>query len=143
MGRKIKRKIVNKDAAGISVPYSTSSTSNAPNTIYTASSQSNTPPASVMYWPNPETWQTQGKDAAKKAYYEYLNALNEYMQTTTDNVEKKLQAAGKMNSLIQSMIQGVQVATEAVENINKRIRQGESTAKIDLDSVVFLVKKLI
>jgi hypothetical protein len=142
MSRSWKRKKVDKDGAGISVPYTTTNTSNSPSTNHTSSEQGGTV-AGVMYWPNPNTWHVQGKDAAKKAYYEYLNALNEYMQSPSDQPERKLQAAGKMNSLIESMVQGVQVAVEAVEKINKRIRQGESTAKIDLDTVADVIKKML
>lgn len=132
-----------KDAFGMPVNTTTTPTSpQAPqgNVVQTPNNQNNSAP--VMYWPAATLWYQQGSEAAKKAGYEYINAVNEYQQEN-QNSERKLEMAGKMNMAIQSIIQGVAIATEALEGQVQRKRTGDQSATFEISVTEDSLKKML
>jgi hypothetical protein len=101
------------------------------------------PEVSIGYWPAPNLWYAQGKQAAKKAYFEYTNTVNAYLTTPEDQSEKKLEMAGKLNGLIVSMIQGVSMGTEAVEGLAKKVRIGDQAAVIEKEVITDTLSRIL
>jgi hypothetical protein len=88
-------------------------------------------------------WYQQGSEIAKKAYNEYLNALNQYMNCPPDQFEHKMEEAGKMNALIQSMVQGLSIGLEGAEDIQRRTRAGDTAAPIEMNTVKNTMEKML
>lgn len=138
-----KKKFVTKDT-GVNVNTTFSANQTTPtnsNVVPTPSVGTST--GITMGWPSPALFYQQGKDAAKKIYTEYLNTVNQYQNDETKEYEPRMQAAGKMNSLIQSMIQGVALGTEAAESIQQRLRTGDESARIEMEVVKDTLSKLL
>ncbi len=125
------------------IPISTSFSAPSGQSNYNYSIPSNLSPSSIMYWPAPNLWYQQGKEAAKRAYNEYLNATNQYLQCPPDQFERQMEMAGRMNSIIQSMVQGVAIGNEALEDINKRVRTGDQSALMEQGTVEDTLSKML
>jgi hypothetical protein len=137
------KKLILKDAFG--TPVSTTVTPSSPqapqgNVVQTPSNQNNSAP--VMYWPAATLWYQQGGEAAKKAGYEYHNAVSEYQKENQDS-SRKLEMAGKMNMTVQSLIQGVAIATEALEGQVQRKRTGDQSATFEISVTEDSLKKML
>lgn len=102
-----------------------------------------TPQTTMGHWPSPNLWYAQGKAAAKKAYYEYLNTLNQYTSCPPDQADRKLQLAGQMNNFIVSMIQGVTIGLEAEETAAKRARIGDAAGVIEKEVIADTLQKML
>ena len=134
--------LVQKDALGIGVPNSYApSGSMTPAPVPTTAPQIS---ASQMLpaWPSPDRWAQEGEEAAKKAFYYYQNYANEYAKEEND-AARRLEQAAKMNSTARSIVQGIQVGTEAAEQIQARARQGDQAAKIEIETVIDVLKKML
>jgi hypothetical protein len=101
------------------------------------------PQTSVSYWPAANLWYAQGKQAAKKTYFNYMNDLNTYLTAPQDQTEKKLDAAGKLNNTITSMIQGVSIATDALENCQRKVRTGDQASVIEKEVISDSVERIL
>jgi len=99
------------------------------------------PQTTVSNWPAPELWYAQGRMAAKKAYYEYINVLSQYLNST--DLDPKLSAAGQLNSLVGSMLQGVTLGLDALENIQRKVRIGDQAAVMQKAVVTDTLDKLL
>jgi hypothetical protein len=143
--KKAAKKIVTKDSGyGIGIPYSTTnSPTGEPSTVATTVSTPNAQQG-AMYWPAASQWYSQGKEATKKIIIDYVNAANQ-LQAETDQ-ERKLELIGKLNTVAQSVIQGIAIATEAAEAQVQRKRSGDQAAQFELavteDSLNRLLKIL-
>lgn len=138
-------KITTKDGGyGIGVPVSSSP---SPSPSYGSNPpQSNvvqTPPpkTGAMYWPAPTQWYQQGKEATKKAILEYVNGATQIQQETEQ--DRKIDLVGKMNLAIQSIIQGIAIATEAAELQTQRKRTGDQSASFELAVTEDSLKRLL
>jgi len=139
----LEENLVTKDAFGVGVPYSQSpSTGHFSNTGSAMGQQaSSTNQFATVVWPAPNQWHTHGSEAAKKAWVEYLNAANQYQQE--EGPERKLELAGRMNIDITSILQGLQIGTEAAEQIQKRVRTGDQAAVLEKEQVKDIITKLL
>jgi hypothetical protein len=143
-------KLVTKDLGqNINTTYSASNTpfsspnSASPQISVVPTAVSGTSLASVSAWPSPKLWYQQGDEVAKKAYNEYLNALNLYLNCPPEQFERKMEEAGKMNALIQSMVQGLSIGLEGAEDIQRRTRAGDTAAPIEMNVVKNTMEKML
>jgi hypothetical protein len=139
-------KLVTKDLGqNINTTYSSLSSPNSPSPSVSVvpTAASGTSLSAVSSWPSPKMWYQQGSEIAKKAYNEYLNALNLYMNCPPDQFERKMEEAGKMNALIQSMVQGLSIALEGAEDIQRRTRAGDTAAPIEMNTVKNTMEKML
>ena len=140
--KKIVREIVTKDVGlNVNTTFSADPSSSQLGAVTIPSDSSSS--GNIMYWPSSATFYQQGKDLAKKAYNEYLNSVNQYLNSTPEQYDQKMQQAGKMNSTIQSFVQGINIGTDAAENIDKRIRTGDQAALIEIEAVKDTLSKML
>lgn len=143
--KELEDQVVTKDAMGVAIPTSYSASPSMGHYSNAAASQGGNISAgmsrSAVSWPAPQQWPTHGKEAAKKAWVEYLNAANQFQQE--EGVERKLELAGRMNIDINSIIQGIQIGTEAAEEVQKRVRSGDQAAVLDKEQVKDTISKLL
>jgi hypothetical protein len=142
-----KTKIVTKDVAASTVPVSISDYSSPLPSVSVVQTPPNkqgiSSPYSIGYWPAAPMWPQQSKEAAKKVYYEYINALNQYMNTPEDQSEHKLELAGKMNDIIVSMVQGLEIGTRSAEEDVIGARTGNQASVLNLDLTRDTIEKLL
>ena len=129
-----KSEVVTKQGLGIGVPVSSSPGNTPPLGAYSGQNyqtvNTNSVSSGSMYWPAPTAWYQMGKDATKKALLEYVNGAVQ-IQNETDE-KRRIELASKMNLAIQSIIQGIAIATEAVELQNQRKRTGDQSAVFEI-----------
>jgi hypothetical protein len=143
-GKYSKKKIVQKDLTNIAAPaVVVTDSSNSPSTNVVQSAGTGSPAGSVGYWPAANLWYSQGSGAAKKVYYEYLSKLAQFEAVPADQVDQKLKLAGEMNSYAASVIQGVAIGLEALENSNLQIRAGNAAAIEEKKVVCNIMDKLL
>jgi hypothetical protein len=134
--------VVTKDALGIAVPSSSSGYS--PSTGHYSNNpnyQGQGAGHPAIQWPSPNQWHTHGKEAAKKAWIEYLNAANQYQ--SEEGPERKMELAGRMNIAVTSVTQGLQIGTEAAEQVQQRVRQGDQAAVLEKEQIKDIITKLL
>jgi hypothetical protein len=133
--------VVVKEGMGIGVPVS-SSPSNVPSPNSNYQTVSTTSPNTTgMYWPAPTAWYQMGKDATKKALLEYVNGAVQ-VQNETDE-KRRLDLTSKMNMAIQTIIQGIAIATEAAELQTQRKRTGDQSAVFELSLTEDTLRRML
>jgi hypothetical protein len=131
------KEIITKDGY---VPTSVSSTppiQSTPNNTQHYPSQGST---SSMAWPAPENWHLQGHDAAKKVALEYIVTVSQYLQE--QEAARKLEMGSKMTSIVESMINGLNIATQAAELMQQKVRSGDQSSVININILKQTLKNL-
>lgn len=133
-----KKKIVQKDA------YVTTSTSDTSLSSVPSTSQQNFPSTTIsqqsMAWPAAENWHLQGNDAAKKVALEYIVTVSQYLHE--QDVARKLELANRMNSIVESLINGISIGTEAAELLQTKIRTGDQSAAVNIANLKQTLQKV-
>lgn len=137
-----RKKTVEKEVPFVSVSNSSTVPQNPSNPMNNGDSM--VPATSMnnqsMSWPAPDNWHIQGADAAKRVALEYIVTASQYLQE--QDTARKIELATKMTSVCESMIHGLQIGTEAAENIQAKIRSGDEAAKINLANLKATLKSL-
>lgn len=100
------------------------------------------PPQNVgMYWPSPQNYFAQCKDATRRAIVEYATLAAQL--NNEQDTQRRVDLTAKANQAIQNAIQGIAIGTEAAELQNQRLRTGDQSATYELKLTEDCLKRLL